>query len=100
MEEPFGVTPERMFSVLTMPEAIRSWWGASAVVIDPQKGGTLVTAAGDGVNSSEYINSFQILEFEPPNRMLLGGAKYFSGTSWPIKTTMTMEFLIDAVIAG
>jgi uncharacterized protein YndB with AHSA1/START domain len=100
MEEPFGASPERMFEVLTTPNAIRSWWGASTAVIDPRKGGTLVTAAGDAENSSEFINSFDILEFEPPRRMLLGGGKYFAGTNWPIKTSMTTEFLIDAVPAG
>lgn len=100
MEEPFGVPPERMFEVLTTPAAIRSWWGASTAVIDPRKGGTLVTAAGDAENNAEFVNSFQILEFDPPNRMLLGGGKYFAGTNWPIKTSMTTEFLIDAVPAG
>lgn len=100
MEELFGCTPERMFEVLTFPNAIRSWWGASLVVIDPRKGGTWVTAAGDGENESEFINSFDILEFDPPNRMMLGGGKYFAGTNWPIKTGMTTEFLVDAVPTG
>jgi uncharacterized protein YndB with AHSA1/START domain len=100
MEEPFGVSTERMFEVLTTPNAIRSWWGATTAVVDARKGGTFVTAAGDGDNQSEFINSFQILEFDPPTRMLLGGGKYFAGTNWPIKTSMTTEFLVDAVPDG
>ena len=100
MEEPFGVSPERMFDVLTTPNAIRSWWGATTAVVDARKGGSFVTAAGDGDNRSEFINSFQILEYDPPARMLLGGGKYFAGQSWPIKTGMTTEFLVDSVPDG
>lgn len=100
MEEPFGVSPERMFEVLTTPNAIRSWWGATTAVVDARKGGSFVTAAGDGDNKSEFINSFQILEYDPPTRMLLGGGKYFAGQNWPIKTGMTTEFLVDSVPDG
>ena len=100
LEEPFGVTPERMFEALTTPLAIRSWWGASTVVIDPRQGGTLVAAASDGENDSEFINSFDILEFDPPFRMLLGGGKYFAGANWPIRTAMTTDFVVTAVPSG
>lgn len=100
MDEPFGVSPERMFEVLTTPNAIRSWWGATTAVVDARKGGSFVTAAGDGDNQSEFINSFQILEYDPPTRMLLGGGKYFAGQNWPIKTGMTTEFLVDTVPDG
>ncbi|MEO8041395.1 MAG: SRPBCC domain-containing protein [Acidobacteriota bacterium] len=95
LEESFGVTPERMFEILTTPSAIRDWWGASTVFIDPRKGGTFVAATGDGESASEFINSFEILEIEPPSRMVLGGGKYFAGTNWPIRTNMTTEFLIE-----
>lgn len=100
LEEPFGVTPERMFKLLTTPSAIRSWWGASSVVIDARKGGTFVAATSDGEARSEYINSFEILEFEPPTRMLLGGGKYYAGANWPIRTNITTEFLIEEQPAG
>ena len=100
LEEPFGVTPERMFEVLTTPSAIRSWWGATSVVIDPRKGGSWVTASGEGEKDTEFVNSFEILEFEPPHRMLLGSGKYFAGTNWPIRTNMTTEMLIEPVPAG
>ena len=69
LEEPFGVTPERMFEVLTSPTAIRSWWGATSVVIDPRKGGSWVTATGDEHKKAEWVNSFSIKEYDPPNRM-------------------------------
>ena len=100
IEEPFGITPERMFKVLTTPSAIRSWWGASTVVIDPRKGGSWVTGVGDGNVNAEFVNSFEILEFDPPHRMLLGAGKYFAGNNWPIVTNMTTEFVVEPVPAG
>lgn len=100
LEEPFGITPEQMFEVLTTPSAIRSWWGASTVVIDPRPGGTWVTAASDGDQTSEYVNSFEILEFDPPNRMLLGNGKYITGNNWPIRTNMTTELIIESQPTG
>ena len=100
LEEPFGVPPERMFEVLTTPAAIRSWWGASSVVIDARKGGSFIAATNDGEASAEFINSFQILEFEPPLRLLLGGGKYYAGANWPIRTDMTTELVIERQPAG
>jgi uncharacterized protein YndB with AHSA1/START domain len=100
LEEPFGVTPERMFKVLTAPSAIRSWWGATSVVIDARKGGSWVTASGEGDQGTEFINSFEILEYDPPNRMLLGSGKYFAGNNWPIRTNMTTDLLIEPQPAG
>ena len=100
LEEPFGITPERMFEVLTTPTAIRNWWGATSVVIDARKGGSLVVASGDGENNAEYVNSFEIQEFEPPTLMRLGSGKYYSGNNWPIKTNITTEFVIESVPAG
>jgi uncharacterized protein YndB with AHSA1/START domain len=100
LAEPFGIPPERMFKVLTTPAAIRSWWGASTVVIDPRKGGSWVTATNDSGKSSEYINSFEILEFDPPSRMLLGGGKYYAGQNWPIRTNMTTEFIVEPTPPG
>jgi len=95
LEEPFGIMPERMFDILTKASAIRSWWGASTVVIDPRQGGSWVTASGDAEKSAEFVNSFEILEFDPPNRMLLGAGKYFAGENWPIQTNMTTELIVE-----
>ena len=100
LEEPFGVMQERMFEILTKPSAIRSWWGASTVVIDPRQGGSWVTASGDDEKSAEFVNSFEILEFDPPNRILLGAGKYFAGENWPIQTNMTTELLVEPQPAG
>ena len=100
IEEPFGVTPEQMFDTLITPTAIRSWWGASTVVIDPRKGGSWVAAAGEEGIESEYVNSFEILEFERPRLILLVAGKYFAGNNWPIRTNMTTELTVERHPAG
>lgn len=100
LEEPFGIKPEQMFDILTTPSAIRSWWGATTVVIDPRQGGSWVTATSDGESNAEYVNSFEILEFEPPKRMLLGNGKYFTGNNWPIRTNITTELIVEEQPAG
>jgi len=100
LEELFGVTPERMFQILTEPSAIRSWWGASTVVIDARKGGSWVTAAGEDDKGSEFVNSWVIVEYDPPTRMVLGSGKYFTGNNWPIQTNMTTELIVEPQPAG
>ena len=100
LEEPFGIKPERMFDVLITPSAIRSWWGATSVVMDPRVGGTWVTAAGERGQVAEWVTSFQILEFDPPKRMLLGKGKYITGNNWPIETNMTTEMIVEGQPEG
>jgi len=100
LEELFGVTPERMFQILTEPSAIRSWWGASTVVIDARKGGSWVTAAGEDDKGSDFVNSWVIVEYDPPTRMVLGSGKYFTGNNWPIQTNMTTELIVEPQPAG
>ena len=100
LEEPFAVTPERMFEILTTPSAIRAWWGATSVVIDAKQGGSWVTSSGENDKDAEFVNSFEILQFDRPNRMLLGRGKFFTGNNWPIQTNMTTELIVDRQPAG
>ncbi len=95
LEELFGVSPERMFEVLTSPRAIRGWFGASTAIIDPREGGSWITAFGEGEHDSHFVSSFGILKFEPPNRLVLGAGKLHTESGWPIATPMTTEFLIE-----
>ena len=37
-EEIFDVEPEVLFALLHTPSAIRQWWGASHVIVDPISG--------------------------------------------------------------
>ena len=100
LEEPFGISPERMFQTLTTPGAVRSWFGASTAIIDAREGGSWITAFGEGERDTNFVTSFEILKFEPPTRMLLGAGKFFAEDRWPIATNMTTEFIIEAQPAG
>ena len=97
LEEPFAVSPERMFEALVTPSAIRSWWGAAKAIVLPQVGGTWVASWGEDENDPDYISSFKIVEFEPPKRLLLAEGKYFArdGEQPFVMDKMTTEFVID-----
>ena len=94
LEEPFGVTPARMFEVLTTPSAIRSWWGASKAIVDLKEGGTWITAWGENDESSDYVTSYKIAQLEPPSRFVLGSSKYITIGS-TLETNITTEFRIE-----
>jgi uncharacterized protein YndB with AHSA1/START domain len=95
-EEPFAVSAERMFEALITPGAIRQWWGASKAIVLPEVGGTWVASWGEVEDDPDYISSFRILEFEPPNRLTLGDGKYFARNGQPPfeMDKMTTEFHI------
>ena len=38
-EEIFDAEPETVFALLHTPSAIRQWWGASHVIVNPKPGG-------------------------------------------------------------
>jgi hypothetical protein len=100
LAEPFGVSPERMFEILITPSAIRDWYGASKVVVEARKGGSWITSWGESDKDFEHVNSFEILEFDPPRRMLFGSGKYFVEDRWPIVTDITTDLLIEPQPAG
>jgi len=100
LEEPFGITPERMYEVLTTPSAIRSWWGVSKAVVDLREGGTWVTAWGEGEEDADHVVAFKILELDPPKRFVLGASKYIVSSQHPLESDMTTEFNIDAHPSG
>lgn len=93
IEEPFNVSAERMFETLTMPRAIREWWGASRALVDPRLGGAWVATYGEDDGESEYVNSFKLLEYDPPNRIVLGdGVLLSANEEFPFKMHTTIEF--------
>ena len=96
-EEFFTVPSDRMFKALITPSAIRSWWGATKAIVLPQAGGTWVASWGENENEPDYISSFKILEYEPPQRMMLGEGKYFARDGQPPfeMDKMTTEFVIE-----
>jgi uncharacterized protein YndB with AHSA1/START domain len=58
-EEIFDADPETVFALLHTPSAIRQWWGASHVIVNPKPGGVWV-----GVWGPEDSPDFKIAETE------------------------------------
>ena len=100
-EEPFYVSSERMFAVLTTPKAIREWWGASRALVDPERGGSWVTTFGEDESGSEYVNSFKLLEYEPNSKIVLGdGVLLTTNEEFPYKMGTRIEFEIVDIPEG
>jgi uncharacterized protein YndB with AHSA1/START domain len=100
IEEPFGVSPERMFTILTTPSAIRSWWGVSKALVDLREGGTWITAWGEAEEDSDNVTSFKIVELDPPRRFVLGSSKYIGEGRRTLETDIRTEFHIESHPAG
>ena len=64
LEEPFGISPERMFQTLTTPTAIRGWFGASTAIIDAREGGSWITAFGEGERDFQNSHGGEAAVFE------------------------------------
>jgi uncharacterized protein YndB with AHSA1/START domain len=95
-EEPFSVSPERMFETLITPSAIRSWWGASKAIVTPKIDGVWIATWGDDEDAADYVSSFKIKAFEPPKRLLLTDGKYQAKSGQPpFELRMTAEFVIE-----
>lgn len=88
--------PKRVFSLLIMPSAIRTWWCASRAIVIPQQGGVWVAAWGSAEDDPDYIFAGVIEEFDPPRCLVLGEQRYLA-KSGPLpfearfRTTFTVE---------
>ena len=88
--------PDRMFSILITPAAIRSWWGASRAIVVPQEGGTWMAAWGEDEENPEYVSTFTIKAIEAPTRLLLGDGKCLvQAGQAPFEMNMTAEFIVE-----
>lgn len=95
-EESFSATPERLFEILVTPTAICGWWGASRAIVIPETGGIWSASWGDDYDAPDYVSSFVIRTFEPPQRIFFDDAKYYARAGKPpFDARMTTEFVIE-----
>ena len=88
---------ERVFDLLCRPSAIRSWWCATAAIVDPRTGGTWIAAWGPE-DEPDYITSATIKVFDPPRRIVFHDYKYFARSgSLPFEANFSTEFCVEAV---
>lgn len=100
-EEEFSVSAAEMFEILCKPSAICKWWGASRVIVLPQKDGIWTAAWGEDQDQPDYISSFRIKEYEPPHRILFTDGKYYSKSGkLPFDADITAEFIVESSAKG
>jgi uncharacterized protein YndB with AHSA1/START domain len=49
--------PERVFSLLVTPSAIRQWWGADRAIVLAQENGTWAAAWGADEDRPDYLTA-------------------------------------------
>jgi uncharacterized protein YndB with AHSA1/START domain len=66
-EEIFDADRETLFALLHTPSAIRQWWGAAHVIVNPEPGGVWVGLWGEE-DSPDFISAGRMTVFDPPRR--------------------------------
>ena len=88
--------PERVFTILHTPSAIRNWWGAARAVVLAQKDGVWAAAWGADEDRPDYVSIFRIRDFEPPRRLVLTDARYYAKTGpLPFSADFVTEFTVE-----
>jgi len=94
-EESFPVTPERLFSLLHTPSAIRRWWSASRAIVLPEAGGLWAATWGEEEDDPDYVTVATIREFDPPRRMVLADYRYRAKAGpLPFEADFVVEFVV------
>ena len=69
--------------------------------MDAKKGGSWVANYGEDDGESEFVNSFKLIEFEPPLRMVLGdGVLIAEDQDFPLIMRTTTEFVVVPIPEG
>ena len=100
-EEQFPVSPERLFTLLHTPSAIRCWWEAESVIVVAEEGGIWCATWGDSIDEPDYVTTATIKVFEPAKRMLLTDYRYFTKSGiLPFEADFSVDFLVAAYADG
>lgn len=94
-------SPETVFALLHTPSAIRQWWGVHRAIVLPEKNGFWAAAWGADEDKPDYVGSYRIAEFDPPRRLVLTDAKYYSKDGpLPFEIKFTVTFTVEPRIGG
>ncbi|RMF69200.1 MAG: SRPBCC domain-containing protein [Calditrichaeota bacterium] len=89
-------SPERIFSLLIRPSAIREWWQASQAIVLPARGGFWAAAWGEDEDEPDYVAAATLHVFDPPRRLVLSDYRYHAKTGpLPFEADFTTEFRIE-----
>jgi len=94
-------SPDRVFTILHTPSAIRSWWSAARAIVLAEEGGLWMATWGEHEDDPDYITAATIKIFDPPRRLLLTVFKYRAKSGpLPFKLETTTEFTVEARTNG
>ena len=94
------VPPERVFAALITPSDLAQWWQASSAIVLPQTGGLWIASWGD-LDDPDYIVAARLLEFDPPQRLVMGEYQYQSRFGdLPFDADLRTEFTVSASAPG
>ncbi|MEM8485846.1 MAG: SRPBCC domain-containing protein [Bacteroidota bacterium] len=95
-EEILPASPADVFRLLHTPSAIRDWWGATQVIVHPERGGTWCAAWGADEDNPDYISAATIETFEPAVRMRLSSYSYHTKTeALPFEADFSVDFRLS-----
>lgn len=90
------VPPERAFSILHTPSAIRGWWGAQRALVVAEPGGVWAAAWGDDEDDPDYLTSAILEVFDPPRRLRLSNYRYVAKSGrLPFEADFTVDFTVE-----
>jgi uncharacterized protein YndB with AHSA1/START domain len=93
--------PQRVFSLLVTPSAIRQWWSAARAVVLAQENGFWAAAWGTDEDQPDYITVCRIQIFDPPRRLVLTDYRYFAKNGpLPFTADFITEFTIEPAPSG
>ncbi len=93
--------PEKIFSLLITPSAIREWWNVSRAIVQQKKEGIWIAAWGENEDAPDYITTARMSVFDPPNRIVMTGYDYYSKSGpLPFSAQFETEFLITRTSTG
>jgi uncharacterized protein YndB with AHSA1/START domain len=94
-------SPETVFALLHTPSAIRQWWSAARAIVLSEVNGFWAAAWGENEDQPDYVGSYRIAEFDPPRRLVLSDAKYFSKDGpLPFEPRFTVTFTVEPRVGG
>ena len=86
--------------MLHTPSAIRRWWDAAHIIVNPQPGGVWVGLWGDE-NSPDFITAGRMSVFDPPQRIVFSDFEYFARNGpLPFAADLTSEFTVNPIDSG
>ncbi len=88
-----AAAPERVFTALVTPSAIRDWWAAARVVVVPREGGIWAAAWGAEEDRPDYVTTAVMRVFDPPRRLTFGDYDYWARSGpLPFEAEFTTTF--------